>query len=175
MATLTDIENHARLYAAHREKLSTVVADLNTALEALKRQRLPAIRRALDHAAQTEGELRELIAAAPHLFVKPRTVIFHGVKIGYAKGKGAIEWGDPEQVIRLIRRHLPDQAEALIVTRETPAKAALANLSVADLKRIGCAVTESGDEIVLRATDSALDKMVDALLKSAVGDAVEAA
>ena len=50
-------------------------------------------------------------------------------------------------------------------SKEEPVKEQIAKLPTADLKRIGCSVTETGDERVIRPTDSSTDKLVNALLK----------
>jgi len=47
-------------------------------------------------------------------------------------------------------------------------KAALANISVADLKRIGCTITDDIDAVLIKPTDSEVDKLVMALLKEEV-------
>ena len=46
---------------------------------------------------------------------------------------------------------------------EKPAKDAIGQLSVADLKRIGVHVVDAGDEIVLRPIEGDLDKLIKAL------------
>lgn len=165
--TLGDIEARAKRYSDAREKLTALVADLNAGMDALKRQSMAEIKRAIARASEHEAELRALIEAAPDLFVKPKTVIFHGIKLGYQKGKGKIEWDNAEQVVKLIKKHFPAQTDLLIVTRETPAKDALNNLSAGDLKKLGISITEGGEAVFIRPTDSAVDKMVDALLKAA--------
>ena len=168
--SLGDIERYAKTYSEARAQLSAIVADLNDGLSALKRLHMAAIKRALGRAAQQHDALKALIEAAPELFVKPRTVIFHGIKIGYQKGKSGIAFDDPAQVLKLIRRHLPEQEDALIAVKETPAKDALANLSAADLRRIGCTLVQTDDSVVIKPTDSEVDKMVEALLKDATQD-----
>ncbi|AQW30515.1 host-nuclease inhibitor Gam family protein [Ralstonia syzygii subsp. celebesensis] len=165
--TLASIETSAKTYAEARASLAEIVAAMNDGIEALKREHLPALKRAVTRAAARHDELKALIDDAPDLFVKPRTIIFHGVKLGYQKGKGGIAFDDATQVVKLIRRHLPEQADVLIAVKEAPAKDALAQLSAADLKRIGCTVIETGDAVVIKPTDSEVDKMVDALLKDA--------
>lgn len=165
--TLSDIESRAKRYSEAREKLTALCAELNAGLDALKRNALPDIKRAIARASEHEAQLRALIEAAPDLFTKPKSLVFHGIKLGYQKGKGKIEWDNAEQVIKLIKKHFPDQADVLIVTRETPAKDALNNLSAADLKKLGISITEGGEAVFIRPTDSAVDKMVDALLKAA--------
>jgi hypothetical protein len=97
--------------------------------------------------------------------------VLSGVKLGYQKAKGTLDYDDAEAVCARIRKHLPEQADVLIATRETPVKTALAQLPAADLKRIGVTLSDAGDQIVVKPVDSEVDKMVDALLK----DATEAA
>ena len=92
-------------------------------------------------------------------------MILYGIKIGFQKGKGEITWEDKDQVVKLIHKHFPEQAEALLKVTEMPVKTALAQLSAADLKKLGVTIIETGDEIVIRATDTEVDKLVEALLK----------
>ena len=167
MTPLVEIESRAKLYAEAREKLAGIASELTAGIEALKRNAMPQLKRALGSAAVHHDRLRTLVELAPELFVKPRTIVFHGIKLGYQKGKGKIEWQDPEQVVKLIRKHFPDLCETLIVTKETPAKAGLSLLTYSELRKIGVSVVDVGDEIVIKPTDSAVDKLVDALLKDA--------
>ena len=94
----------------------------------------------------------------------------YGVKVGFEKGKGRIEWDDDDTVVRLIEKHFPEQADILIKTKKKPAKKALAQLSVAELKKLGVTVEETGDQVVIKSTDSEIDKLVTALLK---GDEID--
>lgn len=169
--TLNQIDAKARSFAEARDRLRELCAALDAGLKALQRDHLPGIRRALNRAAEAEAALHAAIEAAPELFAKPKTVVLHGVRVGYMKGKGKIEWESDEKVIRLIRKHLPDLADVLIATVEKPSKDGLAGLSVADLKRVGVTVIDAGDQVYIKSADSALDKMVDALLKSASEEA----
>ncbi len=169
------IERATRLYASTREVLADRVRTLESEIEAIKRQRLPGIKSALARAAEAEGRLRQAIDAAPELFGRPKTVVLHGIKIGYRKATGKLVWDDADQVVTLIRKHFPDQADVLIITTERPSKPALTQLTVVDLKRVGVRVIETGEEIVIAPTDSEVDKLVDALLKSALDERPEAA
>ncbi len=114
-----------------------------------------------------DDALRTLIGKAPELFVKPKSMTINGIKLGYQKGKGKIEWEDPDQVVRLIKKHFPEQADVLITTTEKPIKDALNGLTAAELKKLGISVVEGGEAIFIKPTDSAVDKLVDALLKEA--------
>ncbi|MEW5893352.1 MAG: host-nuclease inhibitor Gam family protein [Pseudomonadota bacterium] len=167
MTSLVDIETRAKKYAEAREHLAGIVAALNDGIEALKRDHMKRLKKAVADAAERHDALKALIEDAPELFVKPRTVVFHGIKLGYQKGKGKIEWDDADQVVRLIKKHFPEQADVLVATTERPAKDALAQLTAAELKKLGISVTDGGDAVFIKPADSAVDKMVDALLKDA--------
>lgn len=167
--TLAEIERRTKTYADARARLAHEVQSLNDSIEALKRGALPAIKKAVAVAACRETELKFCIETAPHLFEKPRTQIFHGIKVGFRKGTGGIDWEDDEKVVALIRKHFPKaQADLLIKTKEKPIAKALADLDVAELKRIGCTVEDTGDVVYVKPTDSEVDKVVNALLKDAV-------
>ena len=171
MATvLESIAKHAEVHAQARALLAERVTALTDAKALLHREHLPGVKRALNRAAETEAALRALVEANPGSFVKPRTQVFAGIKVGYAKGKGALSFDDADSVVARIKKHLPDQADVLIRQKETPVKEALAQLSAAELKKIGVTLTEAGDQTVVRPVDSEVDKMVDALLKAAMGE-----
>ncbi len=167
MSTMNEIDTLTRRYADARAAVAEIVAKMHEGIEAIKRDNLPALKRAIGRAAERDAELRALVEDAPQLFVKPRTVVMHGIKVGYQKGKGAITFTDADTVVRLIRKHLPEQADVLIKTTEKVVKAGLKELEVKDLKRIGCAVEVTGDMVVISPTDSDVDKLVTALLKGA--------
>ena len=175
MTTLSEIESRAKFYADARENLAEIVANLNAGIEALKRKSMPEIKRAINRASTHHDQLRALIEKAPELFVKPKTKTFSGIKVGYAKGKGKIQWQDPDQVVRLIKKHFHDQADVLIAVTEKPVKDALNQLPAADLKKLGISVVEGGEAIFIKPTDSAVDKLVDALLEEATEEIQEAA
>ncbi|MGS5089035.1 host-nuclease inhibitor Gam family protein [Hydrogenophaga sp. A37] len=174
MTQLTDIEKRAKAFADARAEVTGIVTVLNDGIDALKRDNLPALKRCIAKVAERHDNLRALIDANPQLFTKPKTVVFHGVKVGFAKGKGGIKFDDAEQVVKLIKKHLPDQADVLIITKETPAKDALAQLSAADLKKIGCTVVNTGEQVVIKPADSEVDKLVDTLIKGATETEAEA-
>lgn len=167
MSTMTEIEARAKVYAEARAKLTEIVGALEDALLQLKRENLPRIRRQLARVAELHDQLHALVADAPEHFVKPRTVVLHGIRLGFEKGKGSIVFDDSDQVVALVKRRLPELASTLIKTEEKPLKTALAQLTVQQLKSIGCQVEEAGDRVVVRAVDSDVDRLVNALLKGA--------
>lgn len=167
--TITTIEQSCKAYADKRDTLSSIVTLLNAQLEALKRAALPDIKRAVARAAEKQSKLSAQVDAARHLFVKPRTIICHGIKVGLRKGSGGINWEDDDTVVARIEKLFPGaQADLLIKTTKKPIASALEDLDIADLKKLGCTIESTSDEIVIKAVDSHVDKLVTALLKDAI-------
>ncbi len=165
MATLGDIERLTKDYADWRAQLADAVLAAEEDIAMMKRHHIVAIKRKVEAVAERQSALKAAIEDSPELFRKPRTMIIHGVKIGFQKEKGKISWSDAGQVIKLIKKHLADQAELLIKTTEKLVKGALQQLPAADLKRIGVTVGADGDAVLIKSTDSEIDKLVERLLK----------
>ena len=159
-----DFETLTREYSTARDNLAEKVNDLEAEVARLKRQRLPAIRRAADAAVEKEKALQEAIETNPFLFVKPRTRVLHGIKFGLQKEKGKLSWEDDDRVIALIKKHFPTEVEFLIKVEEKVLKKGLEKLSVADLKKLGVSVTDDQDVVVIRSMDSEIDRIVKSLL-----------
>lgn len=165
--SLLDIEGRAKQYRSSRDLLGERVRQLQDQLDQARRAAEPVIRSALQLAKAAEAELVSAIAASPALFKRPKTVVFHGVKLGFEKGKGKVVIADKDKTISLIRKHLDeDQAELLIKVKESVVKSAAQQLAASDLKRIGIEISDTGEIVVVRPVDSELDKMLDALLKA---------
>ncbi len=179
MATLDEIiDDEVQTLAQARASLGLLMHALQQGMEALKADHMPGIRAAVSDAETAWKALSAQIELHPHLFVKPRTAVAHGIKFGMAKGKGGLNIPDPDKTVALIRKHLPEQADVLIAVKEAPAKEALVQLPAADLKRIGVQVVDSGDQVVIKPADGEVDKLVKVLLKAAIegeGEAGEAA
>ncbi len=171
--TFDPIENSAKRLRGARDVLTERATTLQAEIEAATRRKLPGLRSAVANVAQADADLKAAIDHAPELFRKPRSVVLHGLKLGYQKGKGKIDWEDDAQVVKLIRRHFPEQFDVLCKTTEKPVKAALANLSVAELKKLGVSVEETGDVVFVTDSTAGVDKLVKALLKG-VEDETEA-
>jgi hypothetical protein len=167
MTTLGEIETLTKEYADARQRLADTVRTLEDKIETLKRQYLPGIRMQVAIAAAKKLDLTNAIEDSRTLFVRPRSVIFHGIKVGLQKGKGKIEYdkADNDRIVKLIEKHFPEKADILIDIRKTPVKKALGDLAAADLKKLGIKVDDTGDIIVIKPTDSQIEKLVEALLK----------
>jgi hypothetical protein len=174
--TLADIEKLTKDYADARGHLTAIVERLNDKLERAKRAEIGAIKGAVAVAKARQAKLQAAIEAEPALFGKPKTQIFHGVKVGYRKGSGKIEWEDDAVLVARIKKLLPAaQAELLIQTKEKPIAKALADLDAADLKRLGVTVEDTGEVVVIKPVDGDVDKLVAALLKDTAEEAEDAA
>lgn len=176
--TMEQIERLCRAYDEARGVLSTRVSDLEAELDAAKRRALPAIKRAVAKAAEAEAALHAAVAATPALFVKPKTQIFHGVKVGYQKGKGKLEWEDDDALVARIERTYKGQDDVLdllLIVTKKPSKQGLNTLDAKDLRALGVTVEDTDDRVVVKPVDGAVEKLVKALLKDAVEDATEAA
>lgn len=159
-----EIIDSASALADARAHLARLVNALNEHVEATKAEALPEIRDAIAWASAAWAHLEYKLRAHPELFVKPRSMEVHGIKFGYAKGKGGLQIEDAERTLQLIHKHLPDQADVLIATREAPVKNALAQLSAAELKRIGVELKDTGDQVFIQPAETTLDKLVKALV-----------
>lgn len=165
MPTLIEIDKLTKAFSEARQILADRVRGLEDEIQAIKRKRLPTIKTSVNAVMIRQAELKAALDESKALFMKPKTIILHGIKVGYQKAKGKISWADDAQVVRLIKKHLPDQADVLIKVTEKPIKDALINLPAADLKKIGVTVADTGDQTVIKSTDGEIDKFVDALLK----------
>ncbi len=174
MSTLAEIEQATKEYADARKVLAKRVEEMKDEQERIKRKHLPAIRRILEGVTSRYHGLRALIEENKGLFLKPRTAVFHGVKVGFQKGKGKLTWDDDDTVVRLIGKHFPDRVDDLIITKLVPSRAALAHMMAGDLKKLGVVLTGDEDEILIKSTDSEIDRFVDRLLKDGEEETGEA-
>lgn len=169
--TLSEIESKTKALATTRQMLAGYVESLNAEIEDAKRRYLHHIKTAVNRAAKCHAELRDAIEGSSEEFKSPRTQVFHGIKVGFRKGTGGIDWDDDERTSDLIEKHFPDQFKTLVKTTRKPQAKALASLEVGELKKVACRVESTGDVVVIKPIDSEVDKTVNALLKGAVDEA----
>ncbi len=163
--SLAEIDTLAKRYAKARETLSKRVGELEAEVAALQRKHMAGIKEAAANAATIGAELRNTVEAAPHLFEKPKTFTLHGITVGFRKGAGKLNWEDDAKVVALIRKHLPDQADLLVIVEEKPSADALKNLDARDLAKLGVRMEGTGEMVVVKSADTAVDKLVAKILK----------
>lgn len=174
--TLSDIETHAKAYSVARHTVADRVSALEREVQDAQRRKLPGIKSAVAEAADAKARLEAAIEQGRALFKSPRTITVHGIKCGLQKGKGKITWlGKPAAVVKLIKKHLAAKAALLIETKETLRKKALSTLTGDELKKIGCTVGATGDHVYVAAEDTAVDKLVERILKEGQGEEIQEA
>lgn len=170
MPTMNEIEDLTRDYARARDLLTKAVDSLELAMKAERDKRIAGVKGLVGEAANARNRLAAAIEKSPDLFVRPRTVVVDGVKVGFQKSKGKVVFSlTADKVVAKIRALFSKaKAESLIKVEETPIKKALENLPADELKKIGVKIDGAGDEVYIAPIDGAVQKLVDALLKDAV-------
>lgn len=161
------IEDACKLSREARHVLASRAQELQEVIAEAQRRRLPGIRSAVAAVADADAKVLALLQDSPELFKKPKSVVFHGLQVGYKKGSGAIEIEDGAQVVKLIRKHLPERFDDLVKVKETPIKTAIRNLTGAELQKIGVKVQAAGEVVFMTDATDGVDKLVAALLKGA--------
>lgn len=174
MTPLERIEQQAQTADEARAVLRAAADELKARVDAIRAEALDGLRAATRNFREATANLAELVKAHPDAFVKPKSRAAHGWKFGWRKKPGKIEVKDEPSTIALIRKHLPDQAELLIARKECVVKAALDQLSGANLKRIGVVVTEDTDQPFCTPIGDDIDQMVDTLLGDELAEALRA-
>ncbi len=142
MATMQDIEKQTREFAAAKRQLDDIIAEIKAETEPLKKKYLPRIRAVMNQVTARHGDLYREIVENPGLFTKPRTQVFDGVRVGFSRGKGALQIEDPELTIKLIKK-----------------------LDETQQKKIGVSIEGKEDRVVIEETDTQINKILSSLLK----------
>ena len=149
-----------------------LISELNDEIDALTREKMPAIKKLAARVASQHTELETAITAEPQLFQKPRTLTLHGIKCGFRKSEGRVEFDDPELVVKKIYQNF-DAPEPYLRIVTQPNKEALATLPGTDLKRLGCRIVDTTDVVVIKSVDSDIEKKINVFLKTAHEPAVK--
>ncbi len=174
--SISELETLCAAYAKARSELAERVSALEAELSAAKRRHIRGIKTAAARATDLQAQLHSAIAGAPEFFEEPRTQTFSGIKVGYQKGKGKLDWDDDAKVCAKIRKLCsPTQAEALIRIEEHPNAEVLKSWSASELAKFGIRIEGTGDQIVIKASDSEIDKLVASILKEGLKLAEEVA
>src|ERR1700752_2925071 len=107
MSTIKEIEALTLKFAAAHNDLASAVMAHEDEKRALARRNLVRIKRLLEAAKERKAALADAIKESPELFVKPRTRVFHGIKVGLRRIEDTLEY-EAEQVVKLIRKHLEE-------------------------------------------------------------------
>ena len=157
---IDSFEDFTKRYADTRQLVAERVESLESETQSIYRRRLPGIRKAIAAAQEARNALEREIDARRDCFVKPRSIVLHGIRLGLQKGKGSIDWDDDAALIQRIEKQCPEKYDALVKVTSKPLKKALEQLSTAELKKLGCRVKNSGDLVLIKPIDSDLEKLL---------------
>lgn len=161
--TLDEIVGLCKRYARSRERLAKTVEKIRDRQRKVVNTHMRGLKNRVAEVSAAREALHDAVSDAPELFVKPRTRAIDGVKVGYRKKPGALEYDEARTIVR-IREQLPDKAESLIKVTEKVIAAAVKSLDSRTLSKIGVTVVDVDDEVVISVSSSDIDKLVDTLL-----------
>lgn len=171
--TLAQIEKGCECFEAESATLELLIGDLESDLAAVKQKHLRGLKKQAAAVAGAQANLHSLIERAPDLFVKPRTITIHGVKVGYTVANGTLEFDDEDAVIALIKKHLKSDADTYIRKTEAVNKDALRTLAANELAKVGCRIDGAGDVVILKRVAGDVEKLLNKLITKMVEAMVE--
>jgi hypothetical protein len=163
LESMTTLETLARDYEAQGAEMDAQLAEYKSALAEVQGRFLKALKRQAGRTAAAESALRDFVGDHPDLFVKPRLMTVHGVKVGMRYGEGSLVWEDDLQVVLNIVERLPDLAAELVKVTRTPIKDKLRSLTPEQLDSIGCRIENAGDTVIVRRVSGEIEKALERL------------
>ena len=170
--TLADIRAAAeRLSNAHNDSVGIAAllqAEVKNAITPI----MERYKNALDQNAAAEAEAQSaldiMLMSAPHLFVKPRSLVVDGVRCGYKKAEDSLTWSDEGAVIAAIKAIKPEQAPILIRTIESLIIDALAGVDEKDLVSFGIRTVVGVDQRYITIGDNDSEKLTKIVIADAM-------
>jgi hypothetical protein len=158
--TLEQLSSTAERLAGKRRELVAAAAEMDLEVLAVRKKHMPALRRLATEVKEMMAKLESAVSSAVALFEKPKSRTVAEIQFGFKKGRGKIEFDDEEKVIARIRKHLPDQVDVLIQTKEAVVKDALGNLDGDMLRKLGVSITEAGNRPFVKPKDADTDQLI---------------
>lgn len=169
--TLADIRAAAEHLAARHNDTTACAAIMQAEIKGAVAPILAEYKETLDRYAAAEAiahaSLADLLAGAPHLFVKPRSLAVDGVKAGYRKSEDSLDWDDDDVVAKRILALLPQQYDLLVRTETSLVVDALAALDADDLKKIGVRTITGVDSHYITVGDNDAEKLTKLVIAAA--------
>lgn len=174
---LIELDRAAKTYRDSRDLVAKRITELDEELRALYRRRMPGIKSAIVAAKDAQDAAAATVQKFPTMFTRPRTMVLHGIKLGFGKGKGKIEWDCEDDVlverIEKLFKDDPDTRELLIITEKKPSKDALKNLEAKLLAKLGAEIEAVGDYVIVADAASDGKKLMKRILKEGAVHEVE--
>jgi|GEM_PF-4800158 len=168
------IETGAKALADARLRLAKEILRAEAKLLAVREDFERPLKEAATAVLTQQAELLSLVDRAPALFKRPQSIEFHGVRVGWRKGKGRLELPETETLIkRIVDQLTQSQRKTVLKVKTTVLKGGLAKLSGEILKKLGINVTAAGSEAFVSFPKSDAEKHVDWWLKPVAASADE--
>lgn len=105
---MSTIESSCARLAAARVKLDAALSALAKDIGHAKRRHLKSIRGRLARVCELHAATLEQVTAAETLFDDPKSIVLHGIKVGFAKSRPTVDIPDEDRTIDLRARE-PDE------------------------------------------------------------------
>ena len=168
---LAPLEGLCKRAAETRRAAAERIREIRARRKKATRRLLPGLRERVAEASAALDDLGDWIEDHKHLFERPRTRAFEGIKAGLRKEAGTICIADEERTVKLIKAKLPRLAKTLLKTKVTISKTALRKLSAAELAAVGVTIEDATDRVLIAPAPDDLDAVVDALMARLDGGA----
>jgi hypothetical protein len=164
------LEARAADLRAARDALSQAAEAAHAAMQQAAAAHMGAVRAALAASLDAEAALRGAVEQSPpELWRKARTRTVHGIKFGWVKQRGRVEFDDEAKVIERMKKLLPpDQWALLVRVKEAVHKPGVYDLTAGDLKRLGIRITDDCDEVVVKDLKAEIERAIEQVLKGAL-------
>jgi hypothetical protein len=161
MNTLTTIETNCRQLAALRSQLRKKFEARQSAQNTLDAAHNPAIRDLQEQCQAIRTTLLANLAAARDLFVKRKTLEFHGITVGFEKERDSLTLPPEDLLVDRIQKMLPaPQSQTLLDRTVKIVKNAFKKLPLETLQILGCSVIKGGDKTIVRTADDDIEALV---------------
>lgn len=165
--TLDQIERLAEACSTAESHLNDEMQILDHELKEVAKSHRKVLTAAVRATKKAYADLANAVAESPELFGKPKSRVLHGIKVGYKKDKDSFEVASEEHTISRIRQQLPELEILLVKSEESVIKAALKQLTDAQLIEIGVLKHIGENKPFCEAEEGDWEKAVRDLIKSA--------
>jgi len=161
MTTQAQLTELAAAYSAAHAATRSLACAIQEAMDTMIETQRPGLERAVETETETHRALLGAVQDAPAEFERPRSVEYAGVKYGFAKLRGTLEWTDDEKVVAKIKKLFGEkEARQYIRVTEVPDRKALNKLRLQQLREIGVTVEDDSDVAFARPVDGDVSKLV---------------
>lgn len=158
---LQTIEDHCRDLANLRGKLRLKFEARQKAINAIAAEHDAGIRTLQTECDQRRNTLLAGLNGGRELFQKRKTRVFHGITVGFVKGRDKVIAPDDAILVNRIKKMLPvAQAETLLDRSVRIIKDAFHHLPPDIFQKLGCSVVTGADRPVVRANDDDIEALV---------------